>query len=46
MLQIEWGGAPYDPLTNGNELCLAIVKSVVRQAEYRHEGTNKLICSI
>ena len=46
MLQIEWGGAPYDPLTNGNELCLAIVKSVVRQAEYRYEGTNKVICSI
>ncbi|MBR2683958.1 MAG: ATP-binding cassette domain-containing protein, partial [Atopobiaceae bacterium] len=46
MLQIEWGGAPYDPLTNGNELCLAIVKSVVRQAEYRYEDTNKVICSI
>ena len=46
MLQIEWGGMPYDPLTNSDEMCRTLVKSVVRQAEYCYEGANKVTCSI
>lgn len=43
-MRIVWGGAPYDPLTEGDELSISIVNRVVRQAEYRHEGANDVSC--
>ena len=46
MMRITWGGAPYDPLTQGDEFALSIVDNVVRQAAYHYADANEVVCSL
>lgn len=45
-MRLTWDGAPFNPLTQGDELSVSIVNKVTRQADYRYEGSNEVVCSL
>jgi len=45
-LRLAWDGAPFNPLTQGDELSVTIIEKVTRQTDYRYEGTNEVICQL
>lgn len=45
-MQVNWGGEPYNPLEQGDELALSIVDSVVKHASYSYKAANEVICTL
>ena len=45
-MRLTWNGAPFNPLAEGDELSVSIIDKVTRQADYRYEDGNELVCSL
>lgn len=45
-LRLAWNGAPFNPLTQGDELSVTIIEKVTRRADYRYENGNEVVCSL
>ncbi len=41
-LRIVYGGAPYDPLKDSDELSQILIRHLTASAEYRYDGQNLL----
>lgn len=44
-MRATWGGAPYNPLTEGDELSVSIIEKTTRRVDYRYDGVNEVDCS-
>lgn len=43
-MRVTWHGAEYNPLTEGNELSLKLVKAAVKEEKFLYEsGENRLV---
>ncbi len=42
-MTVTYGGAPYDPLTEGDELSVKLIKSLSSEAVYSYEGINRVV---
>ena len=43
-MRFVWGGRPYDPLEEGDEISIRLVKSIIRDSRYEFENEkNQLI---
>lgn len=45
-MHTTWGGAPYDPLTQGDELSVSIIERTTRRTGYHYDGSNEVVCSL
>lgn len=46
-MRLKWNGKKYNPLENGDEISICLVKAVMKSGGYEHEnGTNRLVISL
>ena len=41
-LHINWGGQPFDPLTDGDQMSAAIIRHLTSDQRYSYDGENKI----
>ena len=46
MLELTWGGAPYDPVAGGDELSAAIVTKMARSVRHEYDDINHVVVEI
>lgn len=46
-MRLKWNGKKYNPLENGDEISICLVKAAMKSGGYEHEnGTNRLVISL
>ena len=41
-LEITWGGEPFDPLADGNQISAVIVRHLTEEVKYTYEDRNRI----